>query len=80
MLEYYSLSSLSIVLLAVRVYYAQFAEFKQLNILNNYTTQACSNCGALNKPNDRSYVCSKCDMEIHRDANGALNIGLKHVH
>jgi len=53
----------------------------KLYIVNeSYTTQACSNCGALNKPNDRSYVCSKCDMEIHRDANGAVNIGLKHVH
>jgi len=36
MVEYYSLSSLTILLLAVRVYYAQFAEFKQLNVLNNY--------------------------------------------
>ena len=33
---YYSLSSLTILLLAVRVHYSQFSEFKQLIILNNY--------------------------------------------
>lgn len=36
MLEYYSLSSLTIFLLAVRVHYSKFSEFKPLNILNNY--------------------------------------------
>lgn len=52
----------------------------KLYIVNeSYTTQACCNCGTLNKPNDRSYVCSQCKLEIHRDANGAVNIGLKHV-
>lgn len=52
----------------------------KLYIVNeSYTTQACCNCGSLNKPNDRSYVCSQCNLEIHRDANGAVNIGLKHV-
>lgn len=52
----------------------------KLYIVNeSYTTQACCNCGTLNKPNDRSYVCSDCKIEIHRDANGAVNIGLKHV-
>jgi len=33
---YYSLSTLTIIMLTVRVYYSQFSEFKQLNILNNY--------------------------------------------
>jgi IS605 OrfB family transposase len=52
----------------------------KLYIVNeSYTTQACCNCGSLNKPNDRSYTCSNCNIEIHRDANGAVNIGLKHV-
>jgi putative transposase len=46
----------------------------------SYTTQSCCSCGSLNKPNDRNYVCSECGIEIHRDANGAVNIGLKHIH
>jgi IS605 OrfB family transposase len=45
----------------------------------HYTSQACCNCGCLNKPNDRDYKCNSCDMEMHRDVNGAVNIGLKHV-
>ena len=45
----------------------------------HYTSQACCNCGSLNKPNDREYKCSSCKIEIHRDVNGAVNIGLKHV-
>jgi IS605 OrfB family transposase len=52
----------------------------KLYIVNeSYTTQACSNCGDLNQPIDRSYLCNGCKMDIHRDANGAVNIGLKHV-
>ena len=52
----------------------------KLYIVNeSYTTQACCNCGCLNKPDDRSYVCNECKTEIHRDANGSVNIGLKHV-
>ena len=45
----------------------------------HYTSQECCNCGCLNKPNDRDYKCNSCDMEMHRDVNGAVNIGLKHV-
>lgn len=45
----------------------------------HYTSQACCNCGSLNKPNDRDYKCTSCGIEIHRDVNGAVNIGLKHV-
>jgi putative transposase len=47
----------------------------------SYTSQACCNCGCLNKPDDRDYTCKNehCKMEIHRDANGAVNIALKHL-
>ncbi len=45
----------------------------------HYTTQACCRCGSLNKPTDREYKCSDCGIEIHRDANGSVNIGLKHL-
>ena len=52
----------------------------KLYIVNeSYTTQACCNCGCLNKPNDRDYTCKECKIEIHRDVNGAVNIALKHI-
>ena len=52
----------------------------KLYIVNeSYTTQACCNCGYLNKPDDRDYKCKECLVEIHRDINGAVNIGLKHI-
>lgn len=45
----------------------------------SYTSQACSKCGCLNKPNDREYKCKECEIEMHRDVNGAINIALKHL-
>ena len=52
----------------------------KLYVVNeSYTTRACSSCGCLNKPNDREYSCVSCKTEIHRDINGAVNIGLKHL-
>ena len=52
----------------------------KLYIVNeSYTSQACCNCGCLNKPEDRDYTCRECKMEIHRDVNGAVNIALKHL-
>ena len=48
-------------------------------VKEHYTTQACCRCGQLNKPNDRDYKCKSCDLEIHRDVNGAVNIALKHL-
>ena len=39
-----------------------------------YSTKTCTNCGSLNRPNDRDYKCSNCKLEIHRDLNGARNI------
>ena len=38
-----------------------------------------SDCGCLNKPNNRDYTCKECKIEIHRDVNGAVNIALKHL-
>ena len=53
----------------------------KLYIVNeSYTSQACCNCGYLNKPNDRKYNCQECNLDIHRDVNGAVNIALKHLH
>ena len=48
-------------------------------VKEHFTSKACCNCGTLNIPNDREYTCKKCKIEIHRDVNGAVNIGLKHL-
>jgi transposase len=42
-----------------------------------YTTQTCSSCGLLNKPDDRAYACSRCGLSMHRDLNSAKNILVK---
>jgi transposase len=42
-----------------------------------YTTQTCSSCGALNKPDDRAYACARCGLAMHRDLNSAKNILVK---
>src|SRR5262245_38301427 len=38
-----------------------------------YTSQMCPACHALNKANDRRYVCKHCGWTGHRDAVGAIN-------
>ena len=39
-----------------------------------YTSQRCSRCGDINKPNGKHYTCSKCGYFAHRDSNAAFNI------
>jgi len=39
-----------------------------------YTSQTCSKCGSLNKPNGKHYKCSGCGYFCHRDVNAAFNI------
>jgi len=38
-----------------------------------YTSQVCSRCGSINKPNGKYYKCS-CGNLTHRDVNAAFNI------
>jgi putative transposase len=38
-----------------------------------FTSQVCSRCGSINKPNGKSYKCS-CSHFDHRDSNAAFNI------
>ena len=43
-----------------------------------YTSQECPRCRHRKKPWGRTYKCSKCGWEGHRDAVGASNIFRKH--
>jgi putative transposase len=38
-----------------------------------YTSQVCSRCGSINKPNGKNYKCS-CSHFDHRDSNAAFNV------
>ena len=39
-----------------------------------YTSQTCPSCGIRKKPSRRTYRCSECEWEGHRDVVGASNI------
>ena len=54
-------------------------ETKLYIVDEHFTSQACCGCGKLNKPKDREYKCLSCNIDINRDANGAVNIALKHL-
>jgi len=56
------------------VYKAALSGVPVLRVNPAYTSQRCSKCGQINKPNGKSYKCSSCGYFSHRDSNAAFNI------
>ena len=48
-------------------------------VTEEYTSKTCGNCGNLKKVSGDTYSCSKCDVVLDRDVNGARNILLKAI-
>ena len=46
-----------------------------------FTSKTCCNCGTIFKDlgNKDTYNCSKCNISLERDFNGAINIMLRYV-
>ena len=46
-----------------------------LHVEPAYTSQRCSRCGHVQKPDGKRYSCASCGHKEHRDVNAAFNIG-----
>jgi len=45
-----------------------------ISVPTEYTSQECSRCGSIQKPDGKKYVCKVCGHIDHRDANAGFNI------
>ena len=43
------------------------------------TSKTCPKCGNKYKPNGRNYNCQTCNLKMHRDVVGSVNIRTKHL-
>lgn len=57
-------------------YYGLLHDVPVIAVEPHYTSQACSNCGALIKKSlsVRTHICPGCGVVLDRDHNAALNI------
>ena len=61
-------------LLQFILYKAALRGVMVLEVDSAYTSQECSRCHKLSKPNGKSYRCEHCGHNDHRDANAAFNV------
>ena len=59
-------------------YKASIANKLLVCVPEDYTSQTCSFCGAINKPEkSKIYFCNQCQKRVDRDVNAAKNILMK---
>lgn len=65
--------------ISILIFKAEETGREVIKVNPSYTSQDCSRCGHRNQITlaTRIYRCSKCDLVIHRDRNGAKNINQK---
>jgi len=56
------------------VYKAKEVGIEIVLVSEAYTSKTCPRCGAINRPKNRNYSCSNCELKCHRDVVGAYNI------
>jgi IS605 OrfB family transposase len=61
-------------LLQMILYKAALRGVMVIEVDSAYTSQECSRCHQLTKPNGKSFRCGHCGHNDHRDANAAFNV------
>jgi IS605 OrfB family transposase len=55
-------------------YKSRLAGVTVVEVDTAFTSQTCSRCGHIHKPNGKLFACPACGRQDHRDANASFNI------